>query len=86
MNMKRSIRETTLKLKDLPCAAFLISSGLQVSDVERDGRVCYFVFAERERALDLCKGFWSGTATVNAKQYSDAMRSLKDLVFSIPAL
>lgn len=83
--MQRTIRETTLKIKDLPCAAFLVASGLPVSDVEREGRTCYFVFADRERALELCKGFWSGSATVNAKGFSEATRSLKDLVFSIPA-
>ena len=83
--MERMERKSTLKLKDLQCAAFLVASGLPISDVERDGRVCYFVFENREKALELCKSFWVGSGTISAKTFSDATRSLKDLVFSIPA-
>jgi hypothetical protein len=62
-----------------------VASGLPIVDVIRDGKVCFFVFEDREKALDHCRDFWAGTATVNAKAFSDATRSLKDLIFSVPA-
>lgn len=83
--MKRTIIETDLKIKDLNAASFLVASGLSVDDVERDGRTLYFVFKQREKALTLLKGFWAGSASVNAKAFSDAQRSLKDIIFSVPS-
>ena len=82
--MENMDSKAPLKVKDLATASFLVASGIPVVDIEREGKTCYFIFKGRERALELCREFWSGNALVNAKAFSDATRSLKDLIFSIP--
>ena len=82
--MKRLAHETNLRIKDLHTASFLVASGLSIGDVEREGKICYFVFPNREKALQLHKDYWAGTAMIKAKAFSDAIRSLKDILFSLP--
>jgi len=69
------------KTRDLFEAAFLYGSHHDLIRVDQDeGERCWFVFDAECKSIALT--YWQGRATVNAKDYSDAIRTLKDIIFS----
>ncbi|KKQ89241.1 MAG: hypothetical protein UT12_C0019G0010 [Candidatus Curtissbacteria bacterium GW2011_GWC2_38_9] len=68
--------------KDLYLGAILYSKQMKLEGVKRDGRVCWFEFLDKDACENLQKEFFSKSLEVNAKEYADAIKTLKDLVFS----
>ncbi len=68
--------------KDLYLSALCYAKGLKLERIERQGRVCWFLFVDKKLGEQLQQDFFTKTAEVNAKDYSDALRTLKDLVFA----
>lgn len=68
--------------KDLAVAALWYAKGIVLKRVDRLGSVCWFVFGNPSVCLQLQSMFFSKQVEVNAKEYSDALRTLKNLVFS----
>ena len=50
---------------------------------EKEGRSFWFVFNNRSACQSLIDTYWRRELNVNAKAYTDAIRSLKDRLFSI---
>lgn len=72
----------TFKTKDLYLSAFLIASGEKLLGVEGEPREYWFMFADKEKCEDLSIKYWSGEKEVNAKKFSDSLRTLKDIIFA----
>jgi len=70
------------RTKDLAEAAFLYASSKRLIQVEKDGRICFFVFENKPSCETLANSYWRKEATANAKEFSDAIRTLKDLIFN----
>ncbi|OGM02648.1 hypothetical protein A2115_00565 [Candidatus Woesebacteria bacterium GWA1_41_8] len=68
--------------KDLYISALCYAKGMKLERIEREGRVCWFVFVDKKRGEQLQQDFITKTVEVNAKDYSDALRTLKDLLFA----
>lgn len=68
--------------KDLSLGALLYAAGVELVRVDRQGKLCWFVFGNRETCEKLQRQFFAKSAQVNAKEYADAIRTLKDLVFA----
>lgn len=68
--------------KDLYLSALCYAKGLKLEKIDRQGRVCWFLFADKSRGEKLQRDFITKTVDVNAKDYTDALRTLKDLVFA----
>ena len=68
--------------KDLYLSALLYAKGLKLQKVERQGRVCWFVFEDKNQSDQLRQKFINKEIDVNAKEYTDALQTLKDLVFA----
>ena len=76
--MDKEIHTTT----DLYEAAFLYAlDSSYLSEIDRTGRIFAFVFSGNDLEKIL-KEFYSRKATVIAKDYSDAIRTLKDMIFA----
>ena len=72
----------TYRTKDLPIAAFLYASGKKLFESHRiDGRI-WFVFDEKDTCEEMVNSYWRKEASVNAKEFADAIRTLKDLIFN----
>lgn len=69
------------KTKDLYEAAFLYASGIKLVGLESDGRQMLFLFLGGE-VDQLSDSYWSKSGMVVAKDYADAIRSLKDRLFA----
>jgi hypothetical protein len=70
------------RTKDLSETAFLYASGKRLITTENDSGRVWFAFEDRLSCNDLVDSFWRKEATVNAKEFSDAIRTLKDLIFN----
>lgn len=74
--------EMIYSTKDLSEASFLYASGKKLTKLHKDGKRVWFIFDDRLSCEKLVNAFWSKEAVVNAKEYSDAIRTLKDLIFN----
>ena len=76
--MKRRMYRT----KDLYEASFLYAHLQKLLGLEKDGRYYWFIFADKYTCEKLSNAYWSGDININAKTYSDAIRTLKDRLFA----
>ena len=70
------------RVKDLYLAAFFYSEGLELRNVEREGKVCWFLFSDKNKCDQLTNLYWKNQATSKTKSFTDAIRTLKDLIYS----
>ncbi len=77
MNMNNSYRT-----KDLSEAAFLYASGAKLIKLDNENGRVWFIYADKAQCEKLADSFWSKEATVNAKEFADAFRTLKDMIFN----
>lgn len=67
---------------DLPLSSFLFTQKVDFHGLEpKDGRSYWFLFSPLKRCETLANEFASGRAEVSARDFADAMRRSKDLVF-----
>ncbi|MDP2672153.1 MAG: DUF5659 domain-containing protein [Candidatus Daviesbacteria bacterium] len=76
------MQNNTFVTKDLYLSALLYAKGVKLQKVDRQGRICWFVFEDKSQGEQLRQKFITKTIDVNAKDYTDALRTLKDLVFA----
>jgi len=67
--------------KDLAEASFLIASGIKLTQIEKENKVCWFLFSDKDGCLRLSDTFWRREAMINAQEFYSAMRMLKDVIF-----
>lgn len=70
------------KTKDLYLASYIYSMKQELLKVERDGRICWFIFEDELRCKSLEQHYWLGKAIGNIKEFSNAIQSLKDIIYS----
>lgn len=68
--------------RDLYFGAFLYAKGAKFKGINREGRTCWFIFADEAGCKTLQSQFFSKTAEVNAKEFVDAIQTFKDLIFA----
>lgn len=68
--------------KDLPESAFLYASGKKLIGLEKDGEKVWFIFEDKLSCQGLIDCYWRKEALIDAKTFSDSLRSLKDLIFN----
>jgi hypothetical protein len=73
----------TFQTKDLPEAAFLYATGCKFIGLksENNSKIYWFVFEDKAKCEELSQGFWNRSAQVSAKEYADALRTLKEVLF-----
>lgn len=72
--------EDTYTTKDLNEIALLIAYRLRVIEVNQLGAV-FFSFTPRLRAIELTDSFFRGDLMGNLREFADAQRRAKDLIF-----
>lgn len=69
------------QVRDIFEASFLFTSGCDFLGLENGQGFYYFVFQDKEKCESLQFQYWSGNGSVCPKQYADAYKSLKSIVF-----
>lgn len=73
----------TYKTRDLYEAAFIYAhGGVDFVGLEPAGRDCLFVFGNEEACKQLTASYYNRQGTVQGKDFSDAIKTLKDLIFN----
>lgn len=67
--------------KDLYIASFLYAKGIKLSSINKQGKICWFIFEDKTLCEQLIQRYFAKTESVIAKDLSDAIRTLKDLLF-----
>lgn len=70
------------KTKDLAEASFLLAKGKTLQRIEREGKICWFIFLNELECKQLTDLFWFGDSTVNGKSFYEAIQTLKNRIFS----
>lgn len=68
--------------KDLYLAGLLYAKNIKLEKVNRNGKLCWFVFNNKSLCEELQQQFFNKAVDVNAKDYVNALRTLKDLIFA----
>ena len=76
INMKDCFRT-----KDLGEASLLYSSDKRLIHLNHDGIRYWFIFEDQESCQKIVQSFWRKEAMINAKNFVDAERTLKNLIF-----
>lgn len=69
------------KTKDLAEATALITTGNSLVGIERDGKICFFIFANKEKCIEISNKYFFGELIVNARNFYEAMTRLKNRIF-----
>lgn len=72
----------TYKTKDLAESAALIVEGQNLLKIEREGRLCWFIFENKEKCIELSNKFFFGGLLVNAREFYEATTRLKNRIFA----
>ena len=71
------------QLKDFYLSAFLIASGYELIDKERDQGFTLFFFRETDELKKLIAAYYSMKTTIEPVKYSNALRALKGAIHSL---
>lgn len=67
--------------KDLHEAALLYAHGQKLSGLKNGGKFYWFIFSDEQKCKRLSDEYWAGEVVVNAKAYSEAIKTLKTRIF-----
>lgn len=70
------------KTKDLAEAGVLIVKKQKLIRMDREGRICYFVFENKKECEKLSSQYFFGEILVNARNYYETLNILKNRIFS----
>lgn len=68
--------------RDIGEAASLIVRKQKLIRIDRDNRICWFVFENIEECKKLSSDFFFGELLINARDYYEALGRLKNRIFS----
>lgn len=77
--MKKRIDYST---KDLAEAAALMVLGQSLTEINREGDICWFVFEDERACQELSHKYFFDNLLVKARDYQEAMKRLKRMVFA----
>jgi hypothetical protein len=69
------------KTKDLAEASALITTGNNLLRIEREDRICFFIFQDRVNCEKVSNRYFFGNLSVNARTFYEAMVRLKNRIF-----
>lgn len=70
------------KTKDLSISAALLLNGIELIKIDREEKVCWFTFRDTNKCESLSKEYLFGKLLVNARDYDEAVKRLKNIIFS----
>lgn len=74
--------EDEYRVKDLGEAAALLCKSAKLLRLEQEEGFSWFIFQSKDICQIISNNYWFGELLINAKSYQDALRTLKDRLFS----
>ncbi len=79
--MEDNLPPDEFSLRDLSVAAALVAAGHKLTRLDWRGKAAFFVFPDAGRCRESINRYWGKDLLVPAKDFSDALRTLKDRLF-----
>lgn len=76
------MNQSTYKTRDLAEAAALVVLNQRIVNVERENRICWFIFENRKDCEQISDQFFFGKLNVPAREYYESIVRLKNRIFS----
>ncbi len=76
------MKNQAYRTKDLSISAVLLIKKIKLVGTERLGGICWFIFTEKARCEDLSNQYLFGEVLVNAREYEEMIKRLKNIIFS----
>ena len=70
------------KTKDLAESAALIVSKQHLIQIQRIGKICWFIFENKEECSKISQTYFFGNLLVSARDFHEAMTRLKNRMFA----
>ena len=70
------------KTKDLAEASMLVVKKQKMTTIQREGRICWFIFSNKEGCEKLANEYYYGDLQVNPREFHEAMSRLKGRIFA----
>ena len=70
------------KTKDLSESAALLLSKQHLLEIKREGKICWFIFENKQECAQISDKFFFGDLLVNAREYYQALATLKKRIFA----
>jgi hypothetical protein len=68
--------------KDLAESAVLILHKQELLRIDRNGKICWFIFSNKSKCKKLSQKFFFGELLVNARDYRETISRLKNRIFA----
>ena len=80
--MENTSTTLTFSTKDYWLSGALMAAGEKLLRLEWQGSQAFFVFENLARCEMRAQAYWAGDLKVSAKAFTDALRTLKDRMYS----
>jgi hypothetical protein len=84
MRMEKQKRTDTFETSDFWLAGALLAAGSTLLQLTWSGTRASFHFSDSAACSERENAYWSGSLRVVAKDFSDALRTLKDRLHHVP--
>jgi hypothetical protein len=74
--------DNTYRTRDLAEAAALLVEGMELLKMNREGAICWFIFRDKEKCVELSDKYFFGNLLVPAREFHDTVGKLKNRIFS----
>ncbi len=74
--------EKYYRTKDLAESASLIVCKMALIRIEKEGNICWFIFENKEKCIDISNKYFFGELLLNAREFHEAITRLKNRIFS----
>ncbi|MFZ2205946.1 MAG: hypothetical protein WA061_03170 [Microgenomates group bacterium] len=74
--------EMEYKSRDLGECGALVTSGQKVINIQRDGKIVWFVFEHTEECENVSREYFFGSLKGDLHKYNEAMNTLKNCIYS----
>ncbi len=82
MSMKMQ-QKNEYRVKDLHESAYLYVSGKKLLRLDKENNFYWFIFEDQAGCRALIDSYWRRESSVCAKDFADAIRSLRDRILSL---
>lgn len=70
------------KTRDLAEASFLFTKNQKLISIEREGKICWFIFENKHECEELSDQFWFQDALIPSKSFYESIQTLKNRIFN----
>lgn len=73
--------DSLYKTKDLPLAAVLLTKGIHLLEVQKEGEICWFLFENKNECENISFDYSFKSVMVDARTFYQSVLRIKNIIF-----